>query len=73
MDFRALTASEQLAAHLKKELSRGAWTGFMPGEERLLAQFGVGQGTVRAALRQLENEGLLVAEGQGRRRKIVLP
>ena len=70
--FRARSASEQLAAHLKDELVRGTWTGLMPGEERLLAQLGVGQATVRAALRQLEDEGLLVAQGQGRRRRIVM-
>ena len=70
--FRCLSASEQLAEHLKGELIRGTWTGAMPGEERLLAEFGVGQATVRAALRQLENEGLLAAQGQGRRRQIVM-
>jgi DNA-binding LacI/PurR family transcriptional regulator/biotin operon repressor len=70
--FRARSASEQLAAHLKDELVRGTWSGLMPGEERLLAQLGVGQATVRAALRQLEDEGLLVAQGQGRRRRIVM-
>jgi DNA-binding LacI/PurR family transcriptional regulator len=45
----------------------------MPGEERLMRRLGVGAATVREALKLLENEGVLVGQGTGRRRKIVLP
>ena len=61
-----LTAAEQVAAHLKGELLAGAWSGRMPGGDRLAAELGVGKDTVEAALRKLETEGLL--ENQGRRR-----
>lgn len=71
--FRVLTASEQVAAHLRSELSRGTWIGVMPGEDRLMARLSVGRNTVKAALRQLEEEGLLVGKGAGHQRRIVLP
>jgi hypothetical protein len=32
--FRVLSASEQVAKHLREELARGTWTGVMPGEFR---------------------------------------
>jgi DNA-binding LacI/PurR family transcriptional regulator len=71
--FQIRSASEQVAAHLKDEVEQGAWSGTMPGEERLMRRLGVGAATVRVALKLLENEGLLVPQGTGRRRKIVLP
>ena len=67
------SASEQVAAHLKDEVERGALSETMPGEERLMRRLGVGAATVREALKLLENEGVLVGQGTGRRRKIVLP
>ncbi len=71
--FQIQSASEQVAAHLKDEIKRGVWSGAMPGEERLMRRMGVGAATVREALKRLESEGLLVPQGMGRRRKIVLP
>lgn len=71
--LRIFSASEQVAGYLREELLRGTWTGTMPGEDRLVAQLGVGRDTVKMALRHLENEGVLVAQGVGRRRRIVLP
>lgn len=71
--FQIRSASEQVAAHLKDEVERGTWSGTMPGEERLMRRLGVGAASVREALKQLEHEGLLVGQGTGRRRKIVLP
>jgi DNA-binding LacI/PurR family transcriptional regulator/biotin operon repressor len=65
-----LSASEQVAAYLEGELRRGAWTGQMPGGDRLAADLRVGRDTVEAALRQLENEGLLVNQGRRRGRRI---
>lgn len=70
-DFRTLSSSEQLAEKLKGELLRRSWVEVMPGEKRLMEQFAVGQGTVRAALAQLESEGVLKSVGQGKRRRIV--
>jgi hypothetical protein len=71
--LRALSASEQTAAHLRAELERGRWSGLMPGVKQLAGEVGVNHKTIEAALRQLEHEGLLVGQGQGRKRQIVLP
>lgn len=43
----------------------------MPGETWLVTNLQVGRDTVRAALAQMEEEGLLVSQGQGKRRRIV--
>jgi DNA-binding LacI/PurR family transcriptional regulator len=71
--FRPLTACEQVADHLREELLRGTWSGTMPGEDRLMARLGVGRNTIKAALRQLEQEGLLEGKGAGHSRRIVIP
>ena len=71
--FHILTATEQVAGYLREELRRGTWHETMPGEDRLVAQLGVGRDTIKMALRSLEKEGLLVGQGVGRRRKVVLP
>lgn len=68
--LQILSASEQVAAHLRRELALGAWPEVMPGEHRLVAELGVSHNTVKAALRQLEQEGLLVRQGVGRQRRI---
>lgn len=69
-DFSILSPSEQVAAHLRGELLRGRWSGTMPGGPALAEELGVDGKTVWAALGLLENEGLLVAQGAGKRRKI---
>lgn len=68
-----LTAAQQVAAHLRKELVRGMWTGLMPGSDRLAAELGVGRDTAEAALRELEREGWLINQGRRRGRRIMLP
>lgn len=70
--LRTLSASEQTAAYLRRELHKGRWTGFMPGVSRLRSELGVNHKTVEAALRQLEQEGVLQSRGPGRRRQISL-
>ena len=71
--LRVLSASEQVAEHLREQLSRRIWTEMMPGGERLSRELGVGRMTVEAALSLLEDEGLLKPQGVGKRRRIVLP
>ena len=71
--FRVFNACEQVAGHLREELLRGTWTGAMPGEDRLMARLGVGRNTIKAALRQLEQEGLLEGRGAGCQRRIIPP
>ena len=70
-DFQTIT--EQVAAYIHQELLRGSWSGEMPGQKQLAKQLGVSGKTVELALGLLENEGVLVGQGTGRRRKIVLP
>jgi len=71
--FRVLSAVEQVVEHLRQELIRGAWSGMMPGGDRLAKELGIGRNTVEAALRRLEKEGLLVGRGSRRQRRIDLP
>ena len=66
------SASEQLADYLKEEIRSRQWTKTMPGESWLVTNLQVGRDTVRAAMAQLEDEGLLVSAGQGKRRRIVM-
>ena len=68
-----LTAAEQVAEHLRRELLRGGWSGTMPGVNPLASELGVNHKTVEAALRMLEHEGLLVNHGRGAQRRIVRP
>ena len=68
-----LTITEQVVEHLRGEIIRGRWIGIMPGMNSLAPELEVNAKTVELALRQLEKEGVLVSQGRGRRRKIVLP
>lgn len=68
--IRILSAAEQVADHLKEELSKGVWTVKMPGGAALSRELGVGRMTVDAALELLEKEGLLIPQGAGRSRLI---
>lgn len=71
--FTVLSAVEQVAGHLRKELLRGRLGVVMPGANTLAAELGTNHKTVEAALRQLEEEGLLASQGRGLRRRIVFP
>ncbi|QTN32078.1 substrate-binding domain-containing protein [Akkermansiaceae bacterium] len=71
--FKALTASEQLAAHLRTSISKGELSGNMPGIRSLADSLGVSSNTVTAAVEQLEHEGFLLPQGHGKRSRIVLP
>ena len=68
-----LSAAQQVAEHLREALLRGELSGTISGVRPLAAELGVNRKTVEAALHQLEQEGLLVGRGAGRRRRIVLP
>ena len=70
-ELTILSPSEQVAAHLRGELLRGRWSGTMPGGPALAKELGIDGKTVWAALGLLEDEGLLVAQGAGKRRKII--
>jgi DNA-binding LacI/PurR family transcriptional regulator len=72
-ELRFLTKGEQVALYLRGELENGRWPERMPGRMELAAELGLNARTVEEALRQLEREGVLVPQGAGKRRKIVLP
>lgn len=69
--FRALSAVEQLAAHLREEIRSGAVEGQMPGVAQLVRRLGVGTKTVVAALENLKRDGILEMQGERRRSRIV--
>jgi DNA-binding LacI/PurR family transcriptional regulator len=68
--IRLLTVGEQTVKHLRKGIQEGRWSERLPGVVRLAAECDVSTGVVRAALRQLEAEGLITAGGLGRCRSI---
>lgn len=68
--IRLLSAAEQVAAHLRGEILRGGLSGEMPGIHQLAACLVANHKTVKSALGLLEKEGLLVAQGAGRARRI---
>lgn len=68
--IRLLSHAEQMAAYLRAELGKGRWSGSMPGVLQLERDLGVNRNTLEAALRLLEQDGWLVAQGVGKRRKI---
>ena len=71
-NLRIRSASAQLADYLKEEIRSHRWTGTMPGESWMVTHLQVGRDTVRAAMAQLELEGVLAPQGQGKRRQIVM-
>ncbi len=68
--MRFLSKIEQVAAYLREELASGKWHYEIPGREELAIEFGVNAKTVESALRLLEEDGLLIAQGAGRKRRI---
>ena len=68
-----LSAADQVAEHLRNMILRGELGGAVPGVRTLATELGVNHKTVNSALTQLEQEGLLVTQGRGLGRKIVLP
>lgn len=73
IEYRELRVTEQATGHMREELLQGRWSGTMPGKHQLAEKLGINNKTVEVALRQLESEGLLVAQGAGRKRLIQVP
>jgi len=71
-EMRIRSASEQMADFLREEIENRRWIDVMPGEQWLVNKFGVGRNTVRAALEHLEEEGVLLPQGHGRKRMIAV-
>ncbi len=70
MSLPRLTLVDQTVAHLREGFLEGRWSGVLPGEVLLSKELDVSPQTLRAALRQLEDEGLLLSHGRGRPRTI---
>ena len=70
LPLRILSASEQVAAHLREAILQGAWGDVMPGIQVIAAQLAVNHKTVKSALSKLEQEGLLVGQGPRKPRRI---
>ena len=68
--FRRLSLIEQTAGHLREGLRAGRWRGQLPGVIRLAADLGVSINTLRAALRSVEAEGLVMLGANGRSRHV---
>ncbi len=66
---KRLLATETRAVILEA-IQTGVWTTYMPGERTLCERFKISRPTLRQALRQLENEGV-IANHQGQRRSIL--
>lgn len=64
------TLSSECARVLSLRIHQGEWPQYLPGERRLAELFQVGRDTIRAALLELEQQGLLLGSKPGTRRKI---
>jgi DNA-binding LacI/PurR family transcriptional regulator len=69
---RRRTLADQTADHLRQRLLAGEWGGKLPGVNPLCEELMVSQATVRTALLQLEQEGILSSGGIGRCRRVVM-
>ncbi|MFU8848086.1 MAG: substrate-binding domain-containing protein, partial [Opitutales bacterium] len=67
------TRVDQAADVLRQGIMAGRWRETLPGRARLAVELGCSHRTAESALRCLLQEGLLVSEGAGRRRRIELP
>ncbi len=64
------TLAESAVRVLLGHLASGRWSGYLPGERDLCAEFQISRPTLRQALQVLERKGL-VEVAQGRRRRII--
>jgi DNA-binding LacI/PurR family transcriptional regulator len=65
--------TDQVVDLLRDGMLSGRWRGTLPGRDQLAVELGVSHTTMEAAMRRLAKEGLLVSQGTGKRRRIVLP
>jgi DNA-binding LacI/PurR family transcriptional regulator len=70
MSLILLSHAEQVASHLRGELSRGRWRHVLPGIKRLGVELGLNHNTVEAALVLLEEEGWVESQGRGLPRRV---
>ena len=61
--LRRLSIIDQTAEHLRQGLRDGRWHDNLPGLRPLAVELGVSRPTLRAAIKRLDGEGLLMREG----------
>lgn len=69
---RPASLVSQAAQALREGIAAGRWVDLLPGEGVLCEHFQISRATLRAALQELQREGLVEAS-QGRRRRILTP
>jgi DNA-binding LacI/PurR family transcriptional regulator len=69
--FRRASISDQASAALREGIRRGLLSDPLPGEHQLARQFGISRSSVRLALAQLGDEGLII-RSNGRRTRLNL-
>lgn len=70
--IRRFSLVDETVRLLREGLEGGAWNAFLPGERVLCGQWGVSRPTLRAAIKVLEQEGLLEVT-HGSRTKVLKP
>jgi len=65
--------TDQVVEILREGMLTGRWQDTLPGRDQLAAELGVSHTTMEAAMRRLAKDGMLVSQGAGKRRRIVLP
>ncbi len=58
-EFRRTSLADQAAAALRESISHGGWGKFLPGEHELARRLSMSRPTVRAALAQLADDGII--------------
>ena len=71
--FEPQSVFEQLTAHLRNAIISGEIVDTMPGIRRLANELSVSSNTVTAAIQQLEYEGFLINQGQGKCSRVMIP
>ena len=68
--FSSLT--DQVTDLLRQGMATGRWKGTLPGRDRLAAELGCSHWAIEEAMQLLAREGLLISQGSGKKRRIVL-
>jgi DNA-binding LacI/PurR family transcriptional regulator/DNA-binding transcriptional regulator YhcF (GntR family) len=68
--FSSLT--DQVTELLRNGMLEGRWRGTLPGRDRLAEELGCSHWTIEAALKRLSKQGMVISQGTGKRRQIVL-
>jgi DNA-binding LacI/PurR family transcriptional regulator/DNA-binding transcriptional regulator YhcF (GntR family) len=65
-----LSITEQVVEHLRSGIASGRWSQTLPGRNQLAKELGVNPKTVEAAMQTLEQSGMILSQGAGRKRLI---